>query len=91
MAGRYLPVLELTVLLELKGLRLSHFHLTKDGDWSFVLSGNRAKVTDWTREIKAHTKTGLGRKGRLQTFVVLALGVILGVMIVILIVAFTFV
>ncbi|KAJ3540199.1 hypothetical protein NMY22_g4406 [Coprinellus aureogranulatus] len=85
-AGKYSPILELTVLLELKSLRLSHFHLTRAGDWGFLITGKRAEVVDWVAEIKLQAKGNMKqRRSCLHNATMLLFGVILGFCIVFLI------
>ncbi|KAJ3501108.1 hypothetical protein NMY22_g19036 [Coprinellus aureogranulatus] len=84
--GRYSPILELTVLLEIKSLRLSHFHLTRAGDWGFVITGKRAEVVDWVAETKVQAKGNMKqRRNCLHSAAMLTLGMILGFFIVLLI------
>lgn len=89
LAGRYNPIIQFTLLLKLKSLRLSHFHLTKSDDWSFVISGSRVKVLEWVAEEEAKAKANaMPKRDRLHTALVLLLGVAIG-FIVVLSIAYT--
>lgn len=81
--GAYTLVADLRVILDLKLLKLSQFHVSEDGDWGFTISGNQRSVEEWIHEVKQTAKVSTiaiqSRSRGLGLFATGFLGLILGI------------
>lgn len=81
--AQYTLILEMRMLLQLRSLYLSNFHITEKGDWAFVVSGDQDMMGDWVEENRLATKVQVNRKPyrSCSTTVSLILGIIVGLLV----------
>lgn len=80
---RYTPIIEMRALLELRGIHLTHFHITEEQDWAFVVTGNRRAMAKWVLKSKESMAISAApRRSCLRTtfFIVLVLAVTAGIL-----------
>ncbi|TEB22831.1 hypothetical protein FA13DRAFT_1715787 [Coprinellus micaceus] len=76
---QFTPVLDMRVLLQLRSLQLSHFHITGKDNWAFVVSGSPAAMKSWVAENMCMMRSRMNPLvWRYQFLLNLVLGAVIG-------------